>query len=358
MFGRPGPAADQGPPGEPDLRHRGRVGGARRHLGDRLDGAAHLPHHVRLLRRLPYRPAVPQRHGRQRRVPLGRLLPRHRRTRRRTGRRDALVPRRLRRRLSRPARVRRRPAAPFRGLHPARLRRVPAGVQGRPARRRRARRRCRMALPAAPAPGRGTHPRTGHRGTALARRRTRRRGRHPGRGRRRHAQHHLRPGVPVLPEAHRAPRARGLPGHRLARRPAPRPGRGRAAGLPPAHAGHRREHRARQAGRAAADRGDRRRGRQGPQRRPPGAATRGARDPGRDDVPVPARGPGARTRERRRPARRRLQLGGTAVRRQGRSPAVHDVRADMRHLPRHHGAAPRPRPLLHHPTAAPPGAPP
>ena len=106
----------------------GRAGGGQpRDAGDRHLRAADLAHHQRLLRRLAQRPARPQRLGDRRRVPLRRVVPRRRRAGAHRRRADALVPGRLDRRLPRAAGPRRRPAAPQRRLHAARLRRGPAG---------------------------------------------------------------------------------------------------------------------------------------------------------------------------------------------------------------------------------------
>ena len=144
-----------------------------------------------------------------------------------------------------------------------------------------ARRGDRLALPAAAVPGRRPDPDLGDRRPALARR-GRRRGRRPRqRDLGRHAQHHLRPGLPVLAQAHRAAR----PGGRAA---------GRVGG-----------------------------------RRRPGPAGAAAAATAAWSMP--------------------LADGG------GAGP-LRDVLADHRDVPRHHGPAPRGRPLLHQPRR--PGRPP
>ena len=170
-------------------------------------------------------------------------------------------------------------AAPLRRsgrLHAARLRRGPArhpaGALGLLADGGRGR----LALPAAAVPGRRHHAAVDGRRADLARAGDRRRRRARQRDVRRDAQHHLRPGVPVLAQAHRA-----------------------------------------------ADPGD-------------GAA----------------RGVG---RRRRAPCGRRRRLVDAAG--VGRRPgALRHLLADPRHVPRHHGPAPRRGALLHQPRR--PGRPP
>lgn len=178
-------------------------------------------------------------------------------------------------RLPGPAALRRRPAAPLRRLHPPRLRRGPPRLPGGTAARGRLRRRRRLALPAAPAPGRRTDPDRADRGARLPRRTHRRRRGRRDRRRRRHAQHHLRAGLPVLAQAHRPPRPRPLPDPRLAgRRRAP--ARLRGAARLPRPAGRPRRHHPRPAAGPAPDRDGDRHGRRPPPRggrpQPPHAA--------------------------------------------------------------------------------------
>ena len=94
----------------------------------------------------------------RRRVPLCCVVPRRRRPCLRARRRHALVPRRLHRRLSGAAGPRRRSAAPIGRLHAPRLRRDPPRVAPGPPALLPAGRRHRLALPAAPVPGRRPRP--------------------------------------------------------------------------------------------------------------------------------------------------------------------------------------------------------
>ena len=187
----------------------GRAGGGQpRDAGDRHLRAAGLAHHQRLLRRLAQRPARAQRLGDRRRVPLRRVVPRRRRAGAHRRRADALVPDRLDRGLPRAAGPRGRAAAPQRRLHAARLRRGPAGLAAGPRALLGAGRGDRLALPAAPVPGRRAHPDRRDRRAEVGRRGRRRRRRRGQREQRRDAQHHVRPGLPVLAQAHRAARSR------------------------------------------------------------------------------------------------------------------------------------------------------
>ena len=218
---------------QPVRRHRDRTG-HRRDRADRRLRAAAVPDHQRLLRRVALGEPVVERVGDRRRVPLGRVLPRHRRPDPGLRRGHAVVPGRLHRGLPRAAGAGRRAAAPVRRLHAARLRRGPARVAAGAPDRQRPRRDDRLALPAAAVRRRRAHRAPGDRGAGLGRRPAGRRRRRVQRRDGRHAQHHLRAGVPVLAQAHRAGRAGALPRHRLAggRRA---DDRGRPAGLPGAH---------------------------------------------------------------------------------------------------------------------------
>ena len=116
------------------------------------------------------------------------------------------------------------PTSPRPGSSRGRCARVASAARGRD----------RLALPGAAVPGRRPDPaarsparRPGSAALVVARRRARQR------GRRRHAQHHLRAGLPVLAQAHRAARARsssccwsGTATARLARRDVDRGGDG------------------------------------------------------------------------------------------------------------------------------------
>ena len=225
---------ERGRPSERRHRTRHRRGHARhhRHAGDRHLGAAVLAHHQRLLRRLAHGAAGAERLGDRRRVPLRRQLPRRRRAGADVRRRHALVPGRLDRRLPRAAGARRRAAAPLGRLHAARLRRGPARLAGRPVGLLGAGGRDRLALPAAAVPGRRASrwPRPSTRPSWVGPV-----DRRPGRARQRHlrrdASHHVRPGVPVLAQAHRAAR----PGGGAAGRSGPatvRRGSGQGGGRP------------------------------------------------------------------------------------------------------------------------------
>ena len=113
------------------------------------------------------------------------------------------------RRLPGPAAVRGRAAAPLGRVHAAGLRRGAAGVDRRAHARRRARRADRLALPGAAVPGRraGAARRSPARpywvGAAAGRPWS-----SPSTCARRHAAHHVRAGLPVLAQAHRARRSR------------------------------------------------------------------------------------------------------------------------------------------------------
>ena len=218
---------------------------------DRRVRAAVVPHHLRLLRRLPHGPPLLERVGDRRRVPVGRVVPRRRRAGPRVRRRHALVPGRLRPPAtsccsSRAAPLRRSGAYTLPDFAEARL-----GSTARAPRRQRARRADRLALPAAAVPGRRAGAADGHRRAGV------------GRAAllvavvvavnvaaRRHAQHHLRAGVPVLAEADRARRPAGRsccwPGGTTAR-PACR---GTAAAVRRAHHRHGRPRRHRRGHRA------------------------------------------------------------------------------------------------------------
>ena len=142
-------------------------------------------------------------------------------------------------------------AAPLRRsgrLHAARLRRGPAGLAPGPRGLLGARGGDRLALPAAAVPGRRPHAALRGRRAGLGRAGAGRRGRAGQRHLRRDAQHHLRPGLPVLAQAHRAAgAARGAAGGLARRRgghPRRRPGSsGRRPGL--VDAARRRRRRAR-----------------------------------------------------------------------------------------------------------------
>ena len=124
-------------------RERSPVRGVGDHGGDRPDRAdrgvraAVLAHDERLLRGVAVGVAGVERVGHRRRVPLGRVVPRHRRADPRLRRGHAVVPGRLHRGLLPAAGARRRTAAPVGRLHAARLRRGPARVaRGAPHRER------------------------------------------------------------------------------------------------------------------------------------------------------------------------------------------------------------------------------
>ena len=175
-----------------------------------------LAHHERLLRRLPRRRPGAERLGHQRRVPLRGVVPRRRRPGAAPGRRHALVPGRLDRRLPAAARLRRRAAAPVAGLHAARLRGVPRRVAAGATGGQRAGRADRAALPGAAVPGSRAHPARADRVADLG-------GRDGGGARRarqrrlrRDAQHHHRPGLPVLAQAGRPAHPADLPAPPLA----------------------------------------------------------------------------------------------------------------------------------------------
>ena len=170
-----------------------------------------------------------------------------------------------------------------------------------------------------------------------------------GRRRGRHAQHHLRTGLPVLAQAHRPAGARALPGRspgRATTRPgAPSTRRPRSASTPSSRIDDGLDRRARRAADASPSTGHgRRRARTRTQRvrsRPAHAPHRGRAPgwPSRRAPQCPSRAP-----RHRRPAGPSRSSGGPR-----RAPAVRHVRTDPRHLPRHDGAAARRRPLLHQP---------
>ena len=152
-------------------RWRAVVAVDRRHHRHRRLRHAGRPDHVRLLRRLPDRPADVERLGHLRRVPVGGLVPRRGRAGHEVRRRHAVVSGRLRRRLPGPAPARRRPAAPLRRLHHPRLRRRPARLAGGAPPGHRLRAAHRLVLPAAPAEGRRRHAAGDPRHALLGRRR-------------------------------------------------------------------------------------------------------------------------------------------------------------------------------------------
>ena len=172
-------------------RHR------RDHRARRL-GRALRAHDVGPVRRLARGHAVVERGGDLGRVPVGRVVPRHRRAADEARRRRAVAAARLHGRLPRAAAVRGRAAAALRLVHDPRLRRGAAALAaaaravggGRAADRR--------LLPRAAAQGRRADARRGGGHAVLGRRRRGRRGRRAERRARRDARHHLRAGVPVL----------------------------------------------------------------------------------------------------------------------------------------------------------------
>ena len=231
----------------------------------RLDRRPRRPQHVGLPRRLAHGRPGGQRQRDLGRVPFGGVVPRRRRADPAGRRRRAVVPDRRSpratwrwccswpRRCAAPARTR-CPTSPTPGSTPTAC----AGCA-------RLRARDRVALPAAPAAGRRPGADHAHGAARLERDRRRGAGRRAHRGRRRHAVDHLRAGVPVLAQAHRAGRARGLRAGLFCRDS--RTWTRRAARLP------RRDHRRRAHGRRPADRraGDAGRRRHG-RRRPGGRA--------------------------------------------------------------------------------------
>ena len=213
-------------------------------VGHRHLGAAVQPDDVRLLRRLAHRTSRPQRERDRRRVPLRRVLPRRRRAGARLRRRHALVPGRLDRGLPDAAGARGRAAEEERRLHAARLRPGAAALAAGAPGHLGTGGRDRLALPDPPAQGRRVHAQPRNRPRQPARR-TGRGARRAGRRRhRRDAQRHVRPGVPVLAQADRAPHPGGLladgvvRGRRpVPRRPRLRPARPGRVGRPAVRAG-------------------------------------------------------------------------------------------------------------------------
>ena len=193
-----------------------------RDAGDRHLRAAVLPHHERLLRRLADGAAAAQRQRDRRGVPLRRVLPRRRRPGADVRRGDALVPRRLDRRLPRAAGPRRRAAAPLGGVHAARLRRGPARLARRAQALLGAGRGIGWLYLLPQFQGAGRHAARHDRRAAVGGLARGRAGRAGVGQPRRDAVDHLRAGLPVLAEAHRAPHpglhpARGLDGRRRRR---------------------------------------------------------------------------------------------------------------------------------------------
>ena len=264
----------------------------------RLDRRPRRPQYVGLPRRLAHR-----RPGRQRQrdlggVPVGGVVPRRRRDDPAGRRGRPLVPDRVHHRLPGARALRGGAPAPFRRVHGARLRRRPAEL-GQPAPAVHGLRADhRVALPAAPAAGRRAGPDHADRPARLERHRRRGAGRRAHRGRRRHAVDHLRAGVPVLAQAHRAGRA-----GRVRARPVPlrqpQPGARRRPRLP------RRDDRRRAHGRRPADP---RAGEPGGRRaRSTGSGRTGRRRGNRAGTrsrPGPSCGSRRARRSRRSPARR------------------------------------------------------
>ncbi|CAA9293569.1 MAG: Putative transmembrane transport protein, partial [uncultured Actinomycetospora sp.] len=329
-----------------------RVGGGRRHRRrrrghdrHRLAGRAGRAHHRRLPGRLPHRRDPRQRRGHLGPVPLRGVVPRRRRHRAQGRRRRALVPGGLHRGLPGAAVLRGRAAAPLRGLHGARLRRGPPRLHAPAHRHHVVRRDHRLALPAAAAAGRRPRAHGADHRAALGRHRGRRPRGHRQRDLRRHALDDLRPGVPVLAQAHRARRARPGAGRGVR----PRPVAVRRAAPARVHRRHqrRREHPGDPPG--PGPRGDRgaRRGRRRDRQRTGVLGAGPAPGRRRHDAALPGRQRRARG-HRRRPGRRVL-VGSAHRGQRGRALAARDVLADPRAAAGHHGPAARPRALLHQP---------
>ena len=198
---------------------RGRPG-RDRHPPHRRVRAARVAHDERLLRGVADGAPGLERLGHQRRVPLRGHLPRPLRARAAGRRPRLLVPHRVRRGVPARARVRGRAPAPERGVHDPRLRRGPARLDRRAPCHQPRGPHHRLALHRAAAARRGHHARRGRRAAGVGRRRDDRGARGGGGRRGRHARDHLRAGVSVLAQAHRAPRAGGVHRVRPERRPA------------------------------------------------------------------------------------------------------------------------------------------
>ena len=199
--------------------------------GDRHLGAAVLPHHQRLLRRLAHGPARPERVRDRRRVPLRRVA-----SSASPGWCSPSAPTCCGTRSAGPPATSccwcwspRRCAVPAPTRCPTSPR--PGSTRGR------VRRVCsllvvadRLALPAAAVPGRRASPSPSTTGAPAGSARSIVAARRAGeRDLRRDAQHHLRPGLPVLAEAHRAADPGRGAARRLGRGRRDQPGR-RAAG--------------------------------------------------------------------------------------------------------------------------------